>query len=37
MTNQDIIITGYAVIMLIIFFSCKLAFLYFLISLFDTE
>ncbi len=37
MTSQDIIITCYAVIMLLIFFSCKIAFLYLLMSLFDPK
>ena len=37
MTSQDIIITCYAVIMLLIFFSFKIAFLYLLMSLFDPK
>ena len=34
MTNQDIIVTGYAVIMLVIFFIVKIGFLYLLMAIF---
>ena len=37
MTNQDIIVTGYAVIMLLIFFIVKIGVLYLLMSLFTPK
>ena len=37
MTNQDIIVTGYAVIMLVIFFAVKLGILYLLMALFTSK
>ena len=37
MTNQDIIVTGYAIIMLLIFFIVKIGALYLLMALFTKE
>ena len=37
MTNQEVIMTFYAVLMLIAFFTCKVAILYFIMSLFDSN
>ncbi len=37
MTNQDLVVTGYAILMLIIFFLVKLGILYLLLSLFTSK
>ena len=37
MTNQDLIVTGYAVIMLVLFFVVKLGILYILMALFTSK
>ena len=37
MTNQDLVVTGYAILMLIIFFLVKLGIIYLLIALFTTK
>ena len=37
MTNQDLIVTGYAVIMLVLFFVVKLGILYLLMALFTSK
>ena len=37
MTSQDLIVTGYAVIMLVMFFVVKLGILYILMALFTSK
>ena len=37
MTNQDLIVTGYAVIMLVLFFTVKLGILYLLMAMFTSK
>jgi len=37
MTSQDLIVTGYAVIMLVMFFVVKLGILYLLMALFTSK